>query len=307
MADNGRIARWWTFFQQYDLKVVHMKGRLNKVADWLSRVDHDDDDLIDEMGCPFVGFAAGLADQEIRLPTLDELKVRDEELTFVERRDTRKDDDGTLRCIRTGKLFVPVACRAALLYWFHCGISGGHCGARTTARKMKRYVWWPNLQKDAEKFVVSCMTCAKRRVGPSARNWTGVLAKPRLFEMISLDNVHVQWQHTDHSVLVIIDHCTRYMHATSYLGHPTGKEMVVRLKEWVSFFGAPTAILVDRGPEFVESSFRSLVTETLGSRLIFTSPGYPQGNSINESSHNMLRHALDARRGVDADKPLSEL
>eukprot|EP00917_Polyrhabdina_sp_WS-2016_P000873 GHVP01001841.1.p1 GENE.GHVP01001841.1~~GHVP01001841.1.p1 ORF type:complete len:110 (+),score=6.94 GHVP01001841.1:200-529(+) len=94
-----------------------MKGKLNKVADWLSRANHEDDDLIDEMTCPFVGFASGLADQEIRLPTLEELHARDSELTYLERRDTRRGEDGTLRSVPNLKLLIPARCRMPWLFW----------------------------------------------------------------------------------------------------------------------------------------------------------------------------------------------
>lgn len=56
---------------------------------------------------------------------------------------------------------------------------------------------------------------------------------------------------------------------------------------------------MDRGSEFIDVVFRKYVLEQLHSIIVYTSPAYPQGNAINESSHRMLEHAIVARSSVD--------
>eukprot|EP00922_Rhytidocystis_sp_ex-Travisia-forbesii_P069806 GHVS01104252.1.p2 GENE.GHVS01104252.1~~GHVS01104252.1.p2 ORF type:complete len:156 (+),score=17.92 GHVS01104252.1:1-468(+) len=41
--------------------------------------------------------------------------------------------------------------------------------------------------------------------------------------------------------------------------------------------------------------------------LMFTSPSYPQGNGINESSHRMLMHTVKARASVEVGAVIEEL
>ena len=57
-------------------------------------------------------------------------------------------------------------------------------------------------------------------------------------------------------------------------------------------FGAPEVILSDRGSVFKDRRFADLVTKKLSAYHIFTSPYYPQGNALNESSHKALEKSI---------------
>ena len=47
---TGRLARWLLLLQEFDITIVDKPGRANVVADYLSRIHHDDNDntLIDD-------------------------------------------------------------------------------------------------------------------------------------------------------------------------------------------------------------------------------------------------------------------
>ena len=63
-------------------------------------------------------------------------------------------------------------------------------------------------------------------------------------------------------------------------------------KNWVALFGAPHALLVDRGSQFTSTKFKIFATKILGARLYYSSVEYPQGNGINESAHRILETAI---------------
>jgi len=46
--NNGRIARWFAFLQEFDLEIVHIPGRENEIADTLSRNGQNGDKSIEE-------------------------------------------------------------------------------------------------------------------------------------------------------------------------------------------------------------------------------------------------------------------
>src|SRR5262249_28100261 len=53
-ASSGKVQRWALFMQQFDLKIVHIAGRHNVIADWLSRsfAADEGDDEIQEVAIP---------------------------------------------------------------------------------------------------------------------------------------------------------------------------------------------------------------------------------------------------------------
>eukprot|EP00921_Rhytidocystis_pertsovi_P026244 GHVQ01042332.1.p1 GENE.GHVQ01042332.1~~GHVQ01042332.1.p1 ORF type:complete len:285 (-),score=26.53 GHVQ01042332.1:262-1116(-) len=158
-------------------------------------------------------------------------------------------------------------------------------------RKMKKYVWWVNMDQDVKEFVKCCLPCSRNR-SPVRSTTTMVLSRPCAFELVSLDYVgplrvyEVSWY-----FLVVIDHCTRFL-LTFPTKSPTGEFAADCLKRsWIPTFCAPKAVLVDNQP-FRGMNFKTYVRDKLMSHLVYISPGYPQGNAVNESCHRVLGHSL---------------
>eukprot|EP00915_Cephaloidophora_sp_WS-2016_P009597 GHVH01013705.1.p1 GENE.GHVH01013705.1~~GHVH01013705.1.p1 ORF type:complete len:270 (-),score=14.25 GHVH01013705.1:440-1249(-) len=64
---------------------------------------------------------------------------------------------------------------------------------------------------------------------------------------------------------------------------------------WLPYFGAPHCVLSDRGAVFVSGEYTSFITKALGAYALHTSPYYPQGNAINEASHQSISKTLRSR------------
>jgi transposase InsO family protein len=74
---------------------------------------------------------------------------------------------------------------------------------------------------------------------------------------------------------------------------PTTRFVIRILKSyWVPVFQAPTAVLTDRGSQFIAKEFRAFITEELAAILVYMSPYYPQGNAVNEASHKALDRVI---------------
>ena len=65
------------------------------------------------------------------------------------------------------------------------------------------------------------------------------------------------------------------------------------LRHVVPYFGTPRRLLSDRGREFVGDVWGKL-TRSLGIQRVLTSPYHPEGNSINERSHQTMNNMLRA-------------
>lgn len=293
-APQAKVQRWALYMGQFDIVVLHIAGKLNVIADWMSRNNvhaPDHDEVIEQICVPV---ACSQPEQDrLRLPTVAQLTAAIEETPHEERRQCTKGADGLLYGARSKKLYVPKEFRLALLYWFHAGPYGCHRGVNATTRQMKKYVWWPQIGRSVQSFVKRCLPCARNR-SPKRATASMVLRRPSPFELVSVDFVGPRifgagsWYYA-----CIIDHCSRFVVTVASGFPPTAAEAVAALqKHWVPIFGAPAAVLTDNGSQFDSRAFRDYVTKELKSHHVFSSPYYPAGNGINEASHRVLEHGI---------------
>ena len=323
-SQSGRVQRWSLSLMQYSITLYYVPGPGNVVADWLSRSEYDDylDSDIDRIAVPIwvvekldpdgndkwkpiLGFP-------VMLPTIAELG-KATELEGVEESGFKvyKDSEGIVREVNSRAIYIPSSLREVFLYYFHVGPYGSHRGVRAMTRRMKKFICWPKMQKSCGDYVNACP--CKRYEGHrgSRRYLRNVLDRPRPQELVSMDWVGPRTLNKEVvHIAVIVDHATRYMLAMSYKG-PTATNTVNVLDHYVGIFGVPRGILTDRGAAFTSGVFEKYVREKLGTTLMRTSVAYPQGNGINESSHQVLNHAMKACNwkspGLSAEQFLREI
>ena len=289
---SGKILRWSLRLQEFDLQIQYIPGENNCLADWLSRSNPSDQILQEFMMVPTT--LHSLLHDVPQLPTLDEIAAATRAETGPHLRDIIWENN-VPRWHRTGKLYVPEAHRELVLWWFHASSLGGHLGVNRTVRRLNRYFSWPGLPKDTAKFISQCVLCNCLRPLTTAPGTAKALDKPTLFSLVSLDFIGPLRFHNNVScfIHVALDHCSRFMVTAVETSTPTS-DTVIRFMEyhWLPHFGAPRALLTDRGTQYTAGAFSTWATKIVQCRLIHTSPHYPQGNSINESSHRILQHAI---------------
>ncbi|EZG51315.1 integrase core domain protein [Gregarina niphandrodes] len=92
-----------------------------------------------------------------------------------------------------------------------------------------------------------------------------------------------------------MDHATRYMMAKIV---PTLDAMQIFrtfYRHWVVPFGPPRIVLTDNGTSF-RGAFRAKAAYPLGCKHLTAAPFRPQGNGVNEASHQKLLNVLKAIR-----------
>lgn len=188
------------------------------------------------------------------------------------------------------------------MYWFHASQYGSHAGIVRTRKRMKQWVWWPNLDKDVAAFVDSCLVCHRFANAPTMRTALGVLAKPLPLELIAIDFMGpYSFKERNLYVVVVIDHCSRYM-LCRWCDAPTSERACQFLKDcWVAVLGYPSVVLSDQGSCFKSAYYNEFVTTKLGARVIHSSIYYPQGNAINETCHRLITKAICA--GLSGQDP----
>ena len=292
--DSPKAKRWALRLSEFNPCVLHINGTQNNVADWLSRSLPDDDDyvpnyvyvppvyhLVHEISDSFVlpdpkEFAAAAKLEEATLPpgTLDWY-------------------EGTAYGRRSKRIYIPERYRMDLLLWFHMSRFGGHQGVTRTTNRLRKYVWWPNMQLAVVDFINSCPLCNATKPLKATGGVAGALSKPQLFQLVSLDYIGKRtYSNRSVWILVIVDHYSRFMSAIAMDSIASPHPRQAFRDHWISKFGAPLAVLCDRDPTFTSQEFKDFVLQTCKARLHYSSTEYPQGNGINESAHRILETAL---------------
>jgi hypothetical protein len=294
--NSPKIKRWAMRLSEFNPLVTHISGENNNIADWLSRAvpeDDEDNGITEKMYAPNAWHAAHETEELFSLP-------KPQDMADESKRDEAELPPGTLDWYdnvaygrKSRKIYIPKKYRVQLLLWFHTSRFGGHQGVTRTVNRLRKYVWWPNLQLSVVDFINACPVCNSLKPHRTLKEQMSTLNKPQLFQMVSMDYIgpRTYWA-SSHHILSIVDHYSRYM-VTVVSPTTSALQAKEALQDhWVAKFGAPQAILTDRGTEFTAHVFRNYVTDELKAKLYYASVEYPQGNGINESSHRILETAI---------------
>ena len=290
---SPKILRWSLRLQEYFVTVRYLKGEENVIADWLSRSSPNDLILDERMLMP-VSYAAW-QDSVPEVPTVEQIAEAARKEAGPHTRDIVWEGN-VPRWHKSGRLYVPETLRPLVMWHLHASPTGGHLGVNRTVRRLQRYFGWPGLPSEAARFVKSCLLCnCFRGVPTRAVTLPGAMGRTTTFSTVSLDFIGPLnfGSHGRRYVHVAIDHSTRFLVTRSEVTTPTARSVLNFVREaWIPYFGVPHTILSDRGSQYTADEFSSWITQEAGIKLIPTPPYYPQANAINESSHQLLHHAL---------------
>ena len=293
--ESPKVRRWAIRLSEFNPFVTHIGGAQNNVADWLSRsVPEEDESAIPSyVYVPEVLHMVHDIESSFTLPKPEEMLI-DAKAEEAELPPGTFDwYNGTAYGRVSRRMYIPKRYRNQLLLWFHTSRFGGHQGVTRTTNRLRKFVWWPNLQLSVLDFINSCPVCNAIKPLKSTKGERGALDRPNLFQLISIDYIGPRkYMGRSFYILVIVDHYSRYMVTVvvDSIATPTTANAI--RDHWVAKFGAPRAILADRGSTFTAQSFTNYVRKELLSSLYFASTEYPQGNGINESSHRILETAI---------------
>ena len=317
-ASSGKVQRWALYLQQYDITVRAISGRDNGMADWLSRSVHlpdpEADAEIDATCTPVNVIGLTQEEEDVKtyarspyIPPLNQWIEASRDIPEEDRKYLSKGTDGLWYSEPGRKLYVPKPLRESLLYWFHAAKYGGHFGINKTHRRLCKWFYWPKQKEDVSAYITACLPC--RRVQPPGRRYLRqVLERSEPFQLVSLDHVGPrEWNAKKTHYLVIIDHFSRFVVAREVEKVTAATTVKVFRDFWISTFGAPEAVLVDKGTAFVSKAFQSFVCDELAATLVYSGTGYPQGNAINEAVHKGIEASIVSRIQYDTFSDFQEI
>ena len=176
---------------------------------------------------------------------------------------------------------------------------GGHFGLNRTLDLIRRFYWWPKMQKDVREYCDTCDICQRMKV-PRHKPYGLLqpLPKPeRPWQDISLDfivglppsrNRGVAYD----AVLVVVDRFSkmvRYLPTTVTIDSPGLAELLI--SACFSQYGTPRSIVSDRGTTFT-SGYWSTFCYYLAIRRCLSTAFHPQTDGQTERANQTLESYL---------------
>ncbi|GJS83082.1 reverse transcriptase domain-containing protein [Tanacetum coccineum] len=143
----------------------------------------------------------------------------------------------------------------------HNGPTGGHHGANLTAKKVfDAGFFWPTIYKDAHDFVTRCDICQRQgKISQRDEMPQNSIQVCEIFDIWGIDFMGpFPSSRGNKYILVAVDYLSKWVEAKAL---PTNDARVVCkfLKTLFSRFGAPRAIISDRGTHFCNDQFAKVM------------------------------------------------
>ncbi|GJR26411.1 reverse transcriptase domain-containing protein [Tanacetum coccineum] len=263
-----RLMRWILLLQEFDVIIRDKKGAENLAADHLSRLENPHQDKLENKEIT----------ETFPLETLGSVALR-------------VDNQVIQRCVH-GKeaLDILKAC--------HNGPTGGHHGANLTAKKVfDAGFFWPTIYKDAHELVKNCDSCQRQgKISQRDEMPQNSIQVCEIFDVWGIDFMGpFPSSRGNKYILVAVDYLSKWVEAKAL---PTNDARVVCkfLKSLFARFGAPRAIISDRGTHFCNDQFAKVMLK-YGVTHRLSTAYHPQTSGQVEVSNRGLKRILERTVG----------
>ncbi|GJV31252.1 reverse transcriptase domain-containing protein [Tanacetum coccineum] len=190
----------------------------------------------------------------------------------------------------------------------HSGPTGGHYGANYTARKVfDSGFYWPTIYKDAHDFVTRCDICQRQgKITQRDEMPQNSIQVCEIFDMWGIDFMGpFPSSRGNKYILVAVDYLSKWVEAKAL---PTNDARVVCkfLKTLFSRFGAPRAIISDRGTHFCNDQFSKVMLK-YGVTHRLSTAYHPQTSGQVEVSNRGLKRILERTVGENRASWISRI
>ena len=150
----------------------------------------------------------------------------------------------------------------------------GHPGIVSVKQRLRSKVWWPDIDRHAERFCKTCHGCqlVSHPASPEP-------IKPTLLPRGSWQDLAVDLLGplpSGDSVLVVVDYFSRF-YEIGVMRSTTSEKIIERLEEIFTTHGLPLSVTSDNRPQFRSDVFQRYL-EDCGVEHRKTTPVWPQAN-----------------------------
>ena len=295
---------------QYDVKIIHKKGKEMYLADTLSRSflpikNHT------EVEFEHINMVEYLP---IRIERLNEIKIETEnddtlqmlkvmilkgwpdehnEIPPVLKAYSHTKDEYTVQnglIFKGNRIVIPNCLRKSIKDAVH----SSHIGIEGCLRRARECVYWPGMNADLKEYISKCDMCNSY---PSAQQKETL--KPheptdRQWEKVGVDLMTLK----NHDYIVTVDYFSNFWEI-DFLENTRAATVIRKLKAHFARYGLPSVLISDNGPQFTSDEFKQFSVEYDFEHRT-SSPTYPQSNGMAESAvktaKRLIKKAVDSGR-----------
>lgn len=313
---TGRMARWLECTQEYDLKIGHIPGKQNTMADALSRMFPPEDlesvrqanltmslstDSARMAGATVAAIDSELLDHIRRCYRTDAV-ARAARQHLAAGEDTSFTEQQGLLYVRKGEgrklLYIPPGrmLRQLIIAEHHDSGLAGHLGREKTIERLNRLFWWPQLSEHVRDYVETCPSCmmSKPRTGKKPGLLQPMPIPAHAWDHMSMDFVSKLPTAEDGSdgILTCVCMLTKMVRVIETKGEVDAvKTAQLVYKHVWSLFGTPRVIVSDRDPRFTSTFWQTLM-RLVKTRLNVSTSFHPETDGQTERMHRLIEEIL---------------
>lgn len=255
---TSRLARWALKLQGFDFELLHRKGKLNVVADALSR-SVEIIEILKQGKTEDVEYNE-LAKKIFENPTLyPQYKIENGQIF---KHCVLKNND--LMFEPEWIKYVPKENRKAVLREFHDQPLGAHLGIMKTYKKISGLYYWPKLHIDVKTYVRNCRHCqANKPSNQISKVPMGEQRKPtKPWQMIGVDFLgpYPRSKEGNQHLIIVHDLFSKFC-VLKAVRRAESKSLIKIIEEQVFLvFGVPAVLISDNGTQFISKDFEQFLS-----------------------------------------------
>ncbi|GJT02093.1 reverse transcriptase domain-containing protein [Tanacetum coccineum] len=309
-----RLLRWVLLLQEFDITILDKKGSENLAADHLSRLENPHKDVLENkdinehfpletlrvISNGSTPWFADFANYHAGNFLVKGMTTQQKRKFFKDVKHYFWDDPYLFRTCADQIIRRCVFGQEALeiLKACHEGPTGGHHSANITARKVfDAGFFWPTIYKDAYELIKSCDACQRQgKISHRDEMPQNAIQVCEIFDVWGIDFMGpFPSSRGNKYILVAVDYLSKWVEAKAL---PTNDARVVVkfLKSLFSRFGAPRAIISDRGTHFCNDKFAKVMSK-YGVTHRLSTPYHPQTSGQVEVTNRGLKRILERTVG----------
>jgi len=308
--NTERVMRWRLLIEEFGPKLTYIKGTHNVVADYLSRMGIDpeelsmdafaldDDDPVPDFPLSFPNIAKEQqADQQLqqlltdkpKLCKLSEFKHADKVVKLITKED---------------KIVLPTTLRKTAAEWHHLHLL--HPGETRMELTLGQHFTWTGMRKTIQSVCKACRVCKEAKCGPKRHG----IMPPKSPETIpwhalcvDLIGPHKIGKGKKQIILhclTMIDPATGWFEIAEIPSKRADEVSNALEINWLTRYPWPTEVVMDRGNEFAREVRAMLINDYGCIRKLITTRN-PQANSMVERIHQVIGNMINTLQLRDRD------
>ena len=286
---SARDKRWALLLAAYDYDIMHIPGKENCAADFLSRKPGQRKPSEEEQVPVQVLLLQD--EQIINTKTVKEETAKDtilsKVLKFTKDGWSTQPDESMIPYFRKrleitveddilmwdSRVIIPKSLQELLFKDLHAEYQG----MVKMKQLARRYMWWPNIDRDIEQIVRACEMCQENAKSP-----TSATTASSSWPMGPWKRLHLDFAGPFFGKMFLgtVDAFSKFLDIIP-MSQATSAATIQTLRRLFSFFGLPEHTVTDNGSQFTSEEFKTFLSKN---DILYTTtaPGHPATNDLAE-------------------------